>query len=264
MATKPDRTPPASQGKLEKALPGTGPLHNLDPRAKLMAAGALSLVTALTVSRPVAWAGLALGLALIVFTGSSMRVALKRLVVVNSFVVFLWIFLPWQIGFDGQGLTWQYHPEGLALAGLITIKANAVFLYVLSLLGTTAASDLLHALDHMRLPNKLVGLFLFFYRYIFVMQQEKERLTTAMKVRGFRARTDWHTWRTYAHLVGMLLVRSYDRAERVYQAMLCRGFNGTIWVINHFRWQRRDSIFCGLMGAAALGLAAAEACFTWN
>jgi cobalt/nickel transport system permease protein len=47
-----------------------------------------------------------------------------------------------------------------------------------------------------------------------------------MKIRGFAPRTNLHTYRSYAYLVGMLFVRAAARAERVHQAMRCRGFDG--------------------------------------
>ena len=67
-----------------------------------------------------------------------------------------------------------------------------------------------------------------------------------MKVRCFRPRTDRRTCRAYGHLVGMLLVRSLDRSERVMDAMKCRGFKGEFYVLRHFIYRSRDLAFaCG-------------------
>ncbi|NIR17569.1 MAG: cobalt ECF transporter T component CbiQ, partial [Desulfobacterales bacterium] len=65
-------------------------------------------------------------------------------------------------------------------------------------------------------------LLFFSYRYIHVIYLEYVRLLNAMKVRCFHPRSDVHTYKAYAHLVGMMLLKSYDRSERVYGAMLCR------------------------------------------
>ena len=75
--------------------------------------------------------------------------------------------------------------------------------------------------------------------------EEFRRLVQAMKIRGFQPRTNLHTYRSYAYLAAMLLVRSYDRADRVFQAMLCRGFHGTFYSLRIFSWQRRDWWFLG-------------------
>ncbi|MCB2185264.1 MAG: cobalt ECF transporter T component CbiQ [Deltaproteobacteria bacterium] len=228
---------------LEGVAVARGPLARLDPRAKVVAVAAFSLVTALA-PHPLGPAlGVGLGLCLAAAARLSPGLILRRAVAVNVFVAFLWIFLPWQLTWTGGGFSLLPNPQGLPLAGLITLKANAIFLVLLTLLSTTPAPEIFHALAHLKVPAKLVSLFLMFHRYLFVMHGEYTRLRQAMKVRCFAPGTNLHTYRTYAMLVGMLLVRSLERAERVYQAMLCRGFQGTFWLLDHFHWRRSDTLF---------------------
>ncbi|MCB2227025.1 MAG: cobalt ECF transporter T component CbiQ [Desulfarculaceae bacterium] len=227
-------------------------LHRLDPRAKLGAALGLSLVVALGQSWAVALAALGLGLVVLASARLGWSRVLGRLAAVNIFVVLLWVFLPWRLGWN-NGWHLGLDPEGLRLALLISLKTNAVFCLLLALLGTGRVENIFHALAHYHAPQKLVNLFLFFYRYLHVLRREHARLTWALKVRGFVPGNNLRTWRTYASLVGVLLVRGYDRAERVYQAMLCRGFTGTLWLLDHFHWSRRDTIFC--WAAVAVGAA---------
>jgi cobalt/nickel transport system permease protein len=110
------------------------------------------------------------------------------------------------------------------------------------------------ALHHLRLPDKLCHLLLFTYRYLYVFEQEFHRLVQAMKIRGFRPGTDLHTYRSYANLAAMLLVHSYDRADRVFQAMLCRGFHGTFYSLRTFAWGRRDGVFLAISLPLLAGL----------
>jgi cobalt/nickel transport system permease protein len=84
-----------------------------------------------------------------------------------------------------------------------------------------------------------------------VIEREFQRLMEAARLRGFAPKTNLFTYRTTAYLVGNLLVRSYDRSQRVYEAMLCRGFNGTFPVYHHFTLSRRD-IFFGVVGGIYL------------
>ncbi len=77
-----------------------------------------------------------------------------------------------------------------------------------------------------------------------VLHREYLRLRAAMKARGFRPRLDRHTYRSFGYLVGMLLVRSLDRAERIAAAMKCRGFRGHFFMLDHFAFSRRDVSFC--------------------
>jgi cobalt/nickel transport system permease protein len=100
----------------------------------------------------------------------------------------------------------------------------------------------------------LVQLFFFTYRYIHTIHSEYIRLNNALKIRGFKPQTNLHTYKTYAHLVGMMLVRSYDRSKRVYDAMLCRGFKGKFWTLNHFVAKKADFAAGIVMISCIMGL----------
>ena len=237
---------------------GSGLLSDLDPRAKLSACLSFTLlvVTAPGITAPLM--GVAMGLITAGFSGIRTRSWITRILAVNSFVFFLWLFLPWRLGWDADtGLTVSQNPDWLSLALGITCKVNAVFLVFHGLMATSRVNDILHVLAHWKLPHKLVILFLLFHRYLYVIHREYHRLTQAMKVRGFIPGSNLHTYRSYANLVGVLLVRSYERAERVYQAMLCRGFSGTFWLLDHFQWRSKDTWFMAAWGLGLLLLALA-------
>jgi len=133
--------------------------------------------------------------------------------------------------------------EGVAWAALITVKSNIIVTALLCLVSTSSAAGLGHALQSLKVPMKLTVLFLFAYRYIFVIESEYKRMKRTLKARAFRPKTNLHTYRTYAHLVGMLLVKSWERAERVYQAMLCRGFDGKFHSLHEFSLKPGDLLF---------------------
>ena len=79
----------------------------------------------------------------------------------------------------------------------------------------------------------------------------------AMQARGFKPTTNTHTYRSYAWLVGMLLVKSWDRAERVNDAMRCRGFRGRFYSLTEFTAKPTDTIFlvaCILFAACIIYL----------
>ena len=120
---------------------GTSLLHVLDPRGKLLACLALSLVAALAGTMAAPLVVLAVGAGLTILSRPPWRVLLARLCTVNAFVVFLWLTLP----LTAPGAPWlrlwglDVTREGVVLAGLITLKTNAIFLCVLSLVATTPA-----------------------------------------------------------------------------------------------------------------------------
>ncbi len=234
---------------------GASLAHRLDPRGKIVVAALFAILVAVTRSYVVAVAGLALAIIYLALARLPLKQVTVRLLLVNSFIFFLWLVLPFTYPGDP---VWHFGPlaatrQGLAYASLITIKSNAIIIALIALVATVPIVTLGQALHDLKLPDKLCHLLLFTYRYIYVFEQEFRRLVQVMKIRGFQARTNLHTYRSYAYLAAMLLVRSFDRAERVFAAMLCRGFNGTFYSLKSFSWQRRDGIF---LGASLLALVA--------
>jgi cobalt/nickel transport system permease protein len=227
---------------IEEFALGDSRIHRLDPRAKIVIAAVFSVVVALTHSLMVACWSLFLPIVLLYLARVPLLKVLGRLAVVNLFSVFLWILLPFCV--HGQPLTsvgpFTVYREGVELALLITIKTNAIILAVMALLGTSPVFDLVHALSHLAVPDKLVHVFFFSYRYLHVLHGEYHRLSRAMRVRGFKPRTDLHTYRAYGYLVGMLLVRSFDRSQRIVSAMKCRGFKGRFYILHHYEMKQLD------------------------
>jgi len=224
---------------------GASLAHCLDPRGKTVVAALFAVLVAVSQSYAATLAGLALALIWLALARLPVKQVLVRLLVVNSFIFFLWIVLP--LTYPGDAV-FHWGPlaasrQGLIFTGLITLKSNAIIIALIALVATVPIVTLGQAMHGLRLPDKLCHLLLFTYRYLYVFEQEFHRLVQAMKIRGFQPRTNLHTYRSYAYLAAMLLVRSHDRADRVFQAMLCRGFHGTFYSLRTFGWQRRDWVF---------------------
>jgi len=224
---------------------GASLIHRLDPRVKTVAAFAFSILTA-SLDEPRALAcALIVSAALVVCAGLRPSAVAARLAVVNGFVLLLWLTLPFT--YPGEPI-FHLGPlvasrEGAAYALLITVKSNAIILACLALLSTMHLPDMGRALGRLRVPDKLVHVFLFMLRYLGETRQEYQRLSTAMRLRSFRPRTSLHTYRSLANMIGMLLVSSYSRADAVYAAMLCRGFSGKFHSMDDFRMTGRDVLF---------------------
>jgi cobalt/nickel transport system permease protein len=239
---------------------GSSSLHDLDPRIRLVSAAAYSCAVALCREFPALVAALVLSLALIAAGRLPITEVLKRLLVVNGLVLFIWAVIPFT--FPGEAL-FRLGPlnaarEGVALAAQITLKSNAIVLAFMALVATMPFATAGHALHRLRVPDKIVHLLLMTYRYLFVIEQEYQRLARAARIRGFRPGTNLHTYRTYAYLVGMLFVRAVDRAERVRWAMLCRGFKRRFYSLQEFKAGAGSVVFCLLISAAVAGIVALE------
>lgn len=233
--------------EMEEFCFGDSWVHRLDPRVKIAVTMVFSLVVALNKHLLGTAISFVLPLALISAAGLEIKKVFMRLAVVNTFVMFIWLFLP----FTTPGETiyvvgpLSVQREGIDAALLITLKSNSIVLMVIALLGTSQVFSLVHALSHLWVPDKLVHLFFFCFRYIHVIHSEYMRLTNAMKIRGFKPKSDMHTYRSYAHLVGMLLVRSFDRSKRILQAMRCRGFKNKFYILHHYQMTHCDYALAG-------------------
>ncbi len=240
----------------EKFSEGDSPLHRLDPRVKIIVAILFSVMVALTDKYILLTGGLLFAVGAIAVARLKIKEIISRLLVVNSFIFLLWLMLPFT--FPGKNIytlgSFNISQEGIKYALLITIKSNAIILAGIALLSTSSIFNLVHALRHLHFPDKLTQLFFFTYRYTQTIHSEYIRLNNAIKIRGFKPRTNFHTYRTYAYLIGMMLVRSYDRSKRVYSAMLCRGFKGKFWTLNHFVFKKSDVVAGIVLLSCMMGL----------
>lgn len=241
-------------------LAGPSFIAGIDPRARVLAAVAFAGVVAFL--QDFAALGAALGAAACAAAAARLRLGavLARLAPPNLFFLFLAVLLPLSTAGEaiGHAGPLAFSREGLLLAAQVALKGNAILLALLLLVGTLELGTLGHALDHLYVPSRLAHLLLFTVRYLEVMEREYRRLAAAMKVRGFRPRADRHTLRTFGHLVGMLLVRGFDRSERVLAAMKCRGFTGQFWLLDHFAYGARDAAFAAVCLAVLAVLIGAE------
>lgn len=241
---------------LEEFAEGGSFFHRLDPRVKFIAFIPFAFTVAMMNGIESLLAGLLVSALMAVTAGLDLRKLLSRLIVVNIPIALLWLFLPFT--YPGEGIfnigAFAATREGIIYAFSITLKANVIAIATIALLGTSEIFSLAHALVHLKAPVKLVYLFFFFYRYISVIHAEYLRLRKAMKVRCFKPKTDMHTYRMLANLTGMLIVRSYERSQRIYNAMLCRGFRGTFPVTSHFKLKGSDVAFGVIMAFITLTL----------
>ncbi len=235
-------------------------MDTVDPRSRIAAAVLFSAALAAASQL------LTLGIALVTAAAATqlarmqLRAAFQRLIPVNLFALILVLVLPlstgqWPLFAIGPV---AYSQEGLRLSLTIALKANAIVLWIMVLLGSLDTVTLGHTLHHLGVPDKLSHLLLFTVRYLDVLHGEYLRLRTAMKLRGFRPGVNAHTYRTYGHLVGMLLVRSVDRSERILAAMKCRGFRGHFYLFHHFALTMRDIWFASAVFLLLLSLGLLE------
>jgi cobalt/nickel transport system permease protein len=185
------------------------PVHRLPAEVKL--GSALLLVLLLVLLPAVASAPVAAGLLAVALASRlPWGFLLKRM---------LWLE-PVVLGVAALRLL---QPGGWLVFAGIVVKSTLCLLTMVLLSNTTPFAELLRVLRRARLPGILVTTLALMYRYLFVLADEAERMRRARMCRTF-ARQRWSGWKSVATVAGQLFLRSTERAERIYAAMLARGW----------------------------------------
>lgn len=233
-------------------------LSRLDPRWKLASLLFVAAVVAALHTLRVASIACVAALLLAVLARLPSLWFLERLGAAALFLALFTAPLPWLL--VGDGPSWAYGPiqfswYGVEVALLLAAKAVALVTLFLILQATAPLETTLKAAHCLRIPALLVQLSLLTYRYVFVLAEELRHLRIALRVRGYRNRIRRHSYRTAGHVAATLLVRGYERAERVGQAMRCRGFNGQFRSLKNFGTHPADVMAFFLLAASAAALA---------
>lgn len=200
-------------------------IHRIHPLAKL-------LTTAVYLTVVVSFGRYEIGSLLpllfypvLLFTLGDLPVApiLKRILLIEPFIIGIGILNPL---FDHQvmvvgGITMS---RGWVTFFSIFIKCGLTVTAALLLIATTGMDKLAAALRILKIPRLFVLQLLLTYRYISVLMEEVARMLTAYSLRA-PGQKGIHRG-VWGSLAGQLILRTYERAQRVYQAMCLRGFAG--------------------------------------
>lgn len=206
--------------------------HRFDPRLKLIGFSSLIVAFGFSSRWPEALVALAISVGLAVTTGLPIRFMARRVREPALFLALFPVILPlshpggWAAGFE-QGLTIGL--KGLAMVGLL-----------FPMLGTQRFDLTMKALSRLGLSQVLTQLVLFAYRYLFLFGDELTTTRRAQRARGFSPAMNIQTIKTISQTAGSMLVRSFDRQERVAQAMIARGYTGRYRSLGEMRASSAD------------------------
>jgi cobalt/nickel transport system permease protein len=214
----------------------SGFVHALDPRAKVL--GFLT-VTCVAVSAPLhawpAYAGCAVALAALAAAARvPPRIVWRRARIVLLPVLLVALLAP---------------SNGLEVAAKATLGTVSAVL----LAATTSYPDVLRALAALRVPRAFTLIAAFSYRYLFVVAEEASRMRAALSARGYRPRTALGAAAT-GRLAAALFLRSHGRGERVYLAMVARGYTGAMPEAEPLAFRRADALFLAGLAASLVAL----------
>ncbi len=252
----------------ERFAEGSSFIHKLDPRVKVISCIVFVFSVASLTNFYGSFIAFLFGFIFLLLANLIKKKTILTLIKINGFILFLWCVIPFSAGGEKLFSFWKLSitKEGINLCLLITLKSNAILMGIIALLLTQSTPVLGQALSSLKFPSKFTFLLLMSYRYINLIYDEYHRLMTAAKLRGFVPKTNLKTYKTIGYIFSMVLIKSYDRAERIYKAMVLRGFKGKFYTLYDFSASRKDYIFCGVTVFISLFLIAIEfkGDYIWN
>lgn len=230
-------------------------ISRTDPRVRILCLFGLALIIAPLQELPACLLAFVLCCALLALSRPYLRPLASRLIAVNAFVLFLFVLLPLTV--PGQAPLWLPLPvseKGILLSLRIALKANALACAFMGLMACSEPSTIGYAMARLHFPTRLVFLFIFTIRFVHVLAKEWETMRNAARLRGFTLTFSRHGYTTLGCMLGMLVLRSHDRARRVHEAMLLRGFDGVFRSVTPFHARGGDGILACTVAAGCLAL----------
>lgn len=248
-------------------------VHRLDPRVKVVAA--VAYIVSNVMLRDGAWVAFGLAWLTLIGVGVLAHVGygytFKRSFVALPFAlaaVSAIFALPGNpVGSLRMG-SWELVATDAGVLRFVSVVVRSWLSVQAAILltATTQFPDLMHALRHMRVPGSLVAIVSFMYRYLSVLTDETSRLLRARESRSARLENApelksggsllWRA-RIAGNMAGQLFLRSYERSDRIYNAMLARGYRGHFLTLNPHAMQSGDWVAAAVVAVGLLLLQAA-------
>lgn len=229
-------------------------LHRLDPRVKVVIALAFILSNALLPDG--AWFAFGLSWVFLLLanqlSGLGIGFTFRRSLVALPFALIaitVLFSLPGKPLSSFHFLFWNLTITDAGLLRFVSILVRSWLSVQMAILlvAVVRFPDLIHALEHLRVPSILTTIIAFLYRFLFVLVDEVFRLMRARESRSAAVATGMRSggsvaWRARVagNMAGQLFLRSYERSDRVYNAMLARGYKGRMETINPHELRRGD------------------------
>lgn len=147
--------------------------------------------------------------------------------------------------------------EGFSSMLLLLSRFLCILTLVIILFTTTPFLTIIKVMRSLGLPEILADMTLFTYRYLFEMAAELRRMRISMRLRGFKGKS-LKDLLAYSCLVGSMFVRSYEQAERVYQAMRIRGYGEKPMFAGNFNRGKKDGILSAVFIFLAILIGTAQ------
>jgi cobalt/nickel transport system permease protein len=230
-------------GYMDTLASGDTSLHRMDPRVKLITT-AVFIAAVVSFNKYTVYGLIpffSFPIILILSGGLPAGYILRKVLLISPFAILVGIFNPvfdrsivCHIGSIGISGGWVSFIS-IMLRFVLTVSSALI------LVALTGFNSVCLALERFRVPTPFIVQLMFLYRYMFVLAEESGRMVRARQTRSFSKRP--MPLKTFTSIIGHLLLRTLDRAERVYRAMCCRGFDGNIRITRSLAIGYKDIVF---------------------
>jgi cobalt/nickel transport system permease protein len=231
------------------------PWHALTPGTRVICTLVLVFAIALTPNGQwLTWLVYGIGVgAIALLSRITWSELLKR---VGVEFIFVGVVLLGTLFRPGGAVVWQWGwlrvtTEGLTVLASVTLKMVLSLVMLNILVLTTSVSNLLHGLAALRVPSLLIAILASMFRYLTVLVDEFHAMRRAAISRNLLGSRRWQRL-VVGNMIGVLFIRTYERGERIHQAMLARGYTGLPPVEQGATAGRRDRSAVLLMLILAL------------
>jgi cobalt/nickel transport system permease protein len=234
-------------------------LHDWESSLKIVGFISLILSIASLTTLTFAFIGLGIALGLVWLAGISWRYLLGKLRWLLIFLLPLFLLLPLEVNWDQtDGFTCEWNPQGLQLAGVVCLRAITLFLLMFPMWNTAPLYHSLQGLHRLGIPAAWIQLLHFCSRYTMVYLRQLQRMKYALQARAFtptsllsfsrKRESTQILFKVLGSQIAMLLITSFEQAERVLKAMQARGYEGVWHGCEAVPRSGRDWLKCGVFG----------------
>lgn len=153
---------------------------------------------------------------------------LKRLLLLNIFIVFV--------------SASAFFTGNKNLAYLIFLRSNALLLFTLLMFYEKTLFDIAASMQTLKVPNKLTSIFFFVAKFIIIIKEEFDITKKVMKIRNFKSKSNVFSYIIYANVIGMIIVKCFERAEKLKNSMILRNFQGKIYSTKDEKFTKVDLV----------------------
>ena len=232
-------------------------IHRMKSMTKVVSALLIVISVAVVKDLNIAAIAFIFSVLMIILARLPIKFVLRRIWSPFLFILLFSAALLLSTGADGSAILWSIGfiditETGANESAIILIRATAAILIITVLLATTKFEDIVKVLYDLKMPIFLLQILMFSYRYIFVFSEEMENMKNSMTSKGFRPKLSMRMFSSISNMLGMLLIKSFERGDDVYKSMIAKGYTGKPAIITENKIKAADYVCISLVLIAAV------------